>query len=68
MRGHNHRNKSGQSSRHSSPPSNSTFKFKALWSHSHCNSTGVPQKEKGPYTIVFNHGHYYSVINYYYLK
>lgn len=27
---------------------------------------GVPQREKGPYTIMFNHGHYYSVINYYY--
>lgn len=29
---------------------------------------GCLQREKGPHTIMFNHGHYYSVINYYYLE
>ena len=29
---------------------------------------GVPQREKGPHTILFNHGHYYSMISNYHLE
>lgn len=62
--------KGHQSSRNSSsPPStcNPTLEFQVLWSDS-LITLGGPQREKEPYTIVFNHGLYYSMINYYYLE